>query len=157
MSPIQQGAGMTVTLQSTRFGTLEIDDAAVIEFPEGLIGLGGHRYTLVSHQPNSPFVWLQSIDDPELALPVTNPHLFFADFALAVPDDVAAHVGLDADTTVDVYVTVRTADDPADFAANLRAPIIVRDGRGHQVLNEAPGCELRAPLFRAGSAAASAA
>jgi len=148
---------MMVTLQSTRFGAVEIDEDSVIEFPDGLIGLGGHRYTLLTREPNSPFVWLHSLDDPALALPVTNPHLFFADFALVLDDDVATHVGIDADSAVDVYVTVRTADSPADFAANLRAPIIVRDGRGHQVLNEAPGCELRAPLFRADSAAASAA
>lgn len=148
---------MKVTMQSTRFGAVEIDESSVLEFPDGLIGLGGHRYTLLSHEPNSPFLWLQSLEDPDLALPVTNPHLFFGDFALVLADEVAAHVGLDAETTVDVYVTVRTADNPADFAANLRAPIIVRDGRGHQVLNEAPGCELRAPLFRADPAAASVA
>jgi flagellar assembly factor FliW len=148
---------MMVTLQSTRFGEVEIDADSIIEFADGLIGLGGHRYALLSPQPNSPFVWLHSLDDPGLALPVTNPHLFFADFALVLDDDVAARLGIDADTTVDVYVTVRTAESPAGFAANLRAPIIVRDGRGHQVLNQAPGCELRAPLFRADSAAASAA
>jgi flagellar assembly factor FliW len=152
-----QGAAMTVTFQSARFGAVEIEEDSIIEFPDGLIGLGGHRYTLLRRQENSPFLWLHSLDDAALALPVTNPHLFFADFALVLADDVAEHAGLDAETSVDVYVTVRTAENPADFAANLRAPIIVRDGRGHQVLNEAPGCELRAPLFRADSSAASAA
>lgn len=148
---------MTVTLQSTRFGAVEIDPDSIIEFPDGLIGLGGHRYALLSTQPNSPFVWLHSLEDPGLALPVTNPHLFFANFVLVLDDDVAEHVGMDATTTADVYVTVRTGENLADFAANLRAPIIVRDGRGYQVLNEAPDCELRAPLFRADAAAASAA
>ena len=148
---------MTITLQSTRFGAVEIAADSVIDFPDGLIGLGGNRYALLAAQPDSPFVWLHSLDDPSLALPVTNPHLFFADFALILGDEVAEHLGIDASSTVDVYVTVRTAENPADFAANLRAPIIVRDGRGHQVLNEAPGCELRAPLFRADAAAASAA
>ncbi len=148
---------MTVTLQSTRFGEVEIDADSVIEFADGLIGLGGRRFALLAPKPDSPFVWLHSLEDPGLALPVTNPHLFFADFALVLDDDVAERLGIDAGTTVDVYVTVRAAEDPADFAANLRAPIIVRDGRGHQVLNQAPGCELRAPLFRGGSATASAA
>ena len=148
---------MTITLQSTRFGDVEIDADSVIEFPDGLIGLGGHRYALLTTQPGSPFVWLHSLEDPGLALPVTNPHLFFAEFALVLDDDLAQQLEIDATSTVDVYVTVRTAENPADFAANLRAPIIVRDGRGHQVLNEAPGSELRAPLFRADSATASAA
>ena len=33
------------------------------------------------------------------------------------------------------------------ITANLKAPILVRSGRGYQVINQAPGCELRAPLF----------
>jgi flagellar assembly factor FliW len=36
---------------------------------------------------------------------------------------------------------------PADFSANLRAPIPVADGRGHQVINEASDARVRAPLF----------
>ncbi len=89
---------MMVTLQSTRFGEVEIDADSIIEFADGLIGLGGHRYALLSTQPDSPFVWLHSLEDPGLALPVTNPHLFFADFALVLDDDVAARLGIDADT-----------------------------------------------------------
>ena len=34
----------TLTFESSRFGTIEIAADAVIEFPSGLIGLGGSRY-----------------------------------------------------------------------------------------------------------------
>jgi flagellar assembly factor FliW len=44
-------------------------------------------------------------------------------------------------------VTVRTGSAPSDFSANLRAPILVADGRGHQVINEASDAPVRAPLF----------
>ena len=47
----------------------------------------------------------------------------------------------------DVWVTVRTGSAPSDFSANLRAPILVADGRGHQVINEASDAPVRAPLF----------
>ena len=46
-----------------------------------------------------------------------------------------------------VYVTIRAAEALEDFRANLKAPILVWEGRGHQVINQAPGAELRAPLF----------
>ena len=42
---------MPLTFDSSRFGTLEIDPDAVIEFPAGLIGLGGARYALVATDP----------------------------------------------------------------------------------------------------------
>jgi len=48
-----------------------------------------------------------------------------------------------------VYVTVRAAPALEDFTANLKAPILVSSGRAYQVINQAPGCELRTPLFAA--------
>ena len=139
---------MAVTLQSSRFGALEIPDEAVIEFPSGLIGLGGKRYALLARNEDSAFVWLHSVDDPELAVPVTNPFRFFASFEVELDDDEADRIGLpDADETA-VYVTVRAADALEDFSANLYAPILISDGRGHQVINQSADAPVRAPLFQ---------
>ena len=138
---------MALTIESSRFGRVEIEPTAVIEFPEGLIGLGGSRYTLLASGPDTPFLWLQSLDDPALALPVTNPHRFFADFAVEVVDEDAERLGLDAASAMDVYVTVTAAPVLEDFTANLKAPILVRAGQAWQVINQSPGSEVRVPLF----------
>jgi flagellar assembly factor FliW len=140
---------MPLTIESTRFGRVEIDAGSVVEFPDGLIGLSGSRYALLSGDADSPFLWLQSLSDPDLALPVTNPHRFFSGFSVELSDEDAERLGLDSEREVDVYVTVRAAEALEDFMANLKAPILVWDGHGHQVINQAPGCELRAPLFAA--------
>jgi flagellar assembly factor FliW len=136
-----------ITIESSRFGRVEIDPSTVIEFPEGLIGLGGSRYTLLARDAGTPFLWLQSLDDPALALPVTNPHLFFAGYDVKLNDDDVERLGLDEHTAVDVYVTVKAGEALEDFTANQRAPILVWGGQGYQIINQAPGCELRAPLF----------
>jgi len=143
----------TLTFDSARFGTLEIAAEAVIEFPSGLIGLGGSRYALVSADADGAFHWLHSLEDPALALPVTNPWLFFADYEVELSDADTARVGSERP---DVWVTVRTGSSPQDFSANLRAPIVIADGRGHQVINEASDAPVRAPLF-AGDAVEAAA
>ena len=41
---------MSLTVESTRFGTLEIEPEAVLSFPRGLIGLGGSRYALLDNR-----------------------------------------------------------------------------------------------------------
>jgi flagellar assembly factor FliW len=139
---------MAVTLQSSRFGALEIPDEAVIEFPSGLIGLGGTRYALLARNEDSAFVWLHSLDDADLAVPVTNPFRFFASFEVELDDDEADRIGLsDADDTA-VYVTVRAADALEDFSANLYAPILISGGLGHQVINQSADAPVRAPLFQ---------
>lgn len=134
----------TLTFESSRFGTVEIAAEAVIEFPSGLIGLGGSRFALVSADAGGAFHWLHSLEDAALALPVTNPWLFFADYAVELSDADTERVGA---PDPDVWVTVRTGASPQDFSANLRAPILVADGRGHQVINEASDAPVRAPLF----------
>jgi flagellar assembly factor FliW len=147
----------SLTIESSRFGQLEVDPTSVLEFPEGLIGLAGSRYAMIADDPDAPFLWLQSLDDPSLALPVTNPHRFFADFAVEVIDEDVERLGLEGSSAMDVYVTVRAAQAPEDFTANLKAPILVRAGQAWQVINQAPGCELRVPLFPRGEADGAAA
>jgi flagellar assembly factor FliW len=139
---------MTVTtLHSTRFGRLEVPTEAVIEFPNGLIGLGGSRWALLARNEDSAFIWLHSIDDPELAIPVTNPWRFFEDFEVELSDEEAARIGIDDAEQTSVYVTVRAAESLEDFTANLRAPILIANGMGHQVINTAGDLPLKAPLF----------
>ena len=138
---------MGLVIESTRFGRVEVDPEKVIAFPDGLIGLGATQFTLLERETGSPLRWLHGVDDPSLALPVANPHQFFADFSVELTDDDAERCALDESTLVDVYVTVRTASALTDFMANLKAPILIWAGRGYQVINQAPGCELRAPLF----------
>src|SRR3954468_23226924 len=128
----------TITLESTRFGSVEIPPEAVVEFPNGLIGLGGHRYALLARDEDATFVWLHSMDDPDLALPLTNPWRFFTSFEVELADDEADRMGVDDDEETAVYVTVRAAESLEDFSANLRAPILIANGRGHQVINQAP-------------------
>lgn len=140
---------MPITLESSRFGTVEIAPDSVVEFPDGLIGLGGSRYALLSTDADSPFLWLHSLEDPTIALPVTNPHRFFSDFAVELNDEDAARLGFDDDGAVDVYVTVRAAPALEDVTVNLKAPILIRGGRAHQVINQAQGANLRAQLFPA--------
>jgi flagellar assembly factor FliW len=140
-----------LTIESSRFGTLEIEASRVIEFPVGLIGLGGRRWAIVGDE--GPFQWLHSVDDGSLALPVANPWHFFAGYEVALSDEDTARVGGDEHA---VWVTVRAGGELADFSANLRAPIIVSGGRGHQVINQAPDAPVRAPLFAAPTEAAAA-
>jgi flagellar assembly factor FliW len=143
---------MPVNIESTRFGAIAVPDEAVLDFPNGLIGLGGTRYTLIAREESAPFLWLHSLDDPSLAIPVTNPWFFFSSYEVEVSDSEAERIGVTDPSQADVYVTVRAGEAIEDFRANLRAPILVAGGRGHQVINEASGTSVRAPLFEEVSA-----
>jgi flagellar assembly factor FliW len=138
---------MPITIDSTRFGSLEVPDEAVVEFPNGLIGLGGTRYALLARDESAPFLWLHSVEDGSLAIPVTSPWNFFSSFEVEISDSEAQRIGVTDPAEAEVLVTVRAGESLGDFRANLRAPILVSAGRGFQVINEAPGTSVRAPLF----------
>jgi flagellar assembly factor FliW len=144
----------TVTVESARFGSLEVEAGAIIEFPAGLIGLGGRRWAVVTKDETSAFSWLHSLEDPALALPVTNPWAFFADYEVELSDADSERFPSDE---LAVWVTVRAGAELADFSANLRAPILISNGQGFQVINEAPNAPVRAALFLESDAKATAA
>ena len=144
---------LTLTIESSRFGKLEIASEDVIEFPDGLIGLGGRRYAIVTPKAEGAFSWLHSIDDPSLALPVANPWHFFARLhGRAVRPGVRADHGRPGGHR-------RVGDGPRRHRARrlLREPAGADPRQptapGHQVINESAAAPVRAPLFPALAAA----
>ncbi|HME03755.1 MAG TPA: flagellar assembly protein FliW [Solirubrobacteraceae bacterium] len=134
-------------IESSRFGPLQVEPEDVIDFPHGLIGLAGRKFTLLDRNPGSGFLWLHSLEDPALALPVVDPRQFFTPFPLVLSDEDRDRIGAPDPAAARLYVTVRAAPDPAEIVVNLRAPIVIWERRGHQILNNAPEAELEARLF----------
>jgi flagellar assembly factor FliW len=138
---------MSVTFQSIRFGAVEIEAEDVIEFPFGLIGLGGLRHALIDRNPGTGFRWLHAVDNPALALPVVSPYQFFSSFSLRIAAEDRERTGIQDAAAAQLYVTVRATPNPLDITANLRAPLLIQDGRGYQVINTDEDATLQAPLF----------
>jgi flagellar assembly factor FliW len=138
---------VSVTFESARFGTVEVEEQDILEFPLGLIGLGGMLYALIDRNPGTGFLWLHAVDDPALALPVVDPLQFFSDFVLRIATEDRELIGVEDPTAARVLVTVRATPDPLDITANLRAPLVIEEGRGYQVINTHEQAPLQAPLF----------
>lgn len=143
-----------LTIPSTRFGSLQVAEEAVIAFPCGLIGLPGHRFARVAPDLDSPFGWLHSVEHARIAIPVTDPRRWFRDVTLALSEGDAARVGSTGGASAEILVTVRVDGKAATLVANLRAPIVIHRAIGHQVINHARGASLQAVLPTTSRAAA---
>ena len=69
----------------TRVGVNEVDikDEKIIRFINGILGFEDHKkYILLDHPGTDVIKWLQSIEDPNITLPVVNPGYFFKTIAL---------------------------------------------------------------------------
>jgi flagellar assembly factor FliW len=136
-------------IESTRFGTVEVRDDAVLTFPDALPGLPDHEWALIAANGDSPFLWLHSVETPSLAVPVTNPWQFFGDYEVRVPDEDASRLGLDTADDALILCVVKACERLADFTINLAGPLIVHKQTrvARQIINDAGGYAVRHPLF----------
>lgn len=113
-------------VETTRFGTLEVDDSTLITMPSGPIGFECYRqFCLIESHTKANFRWLQSVDEPGLAFVVIDPSEFFADYEIELSDLDVDRLQLtdEEDALVLTILTIR--NDGQDISANLAAPIVV--------------------------------
>ncbi len=117
----------TIQLSTSRFGTIEVDNQNIIEFVSPILGFEQFKtFVLLDHAENSPFKWLQSTENEDLAFVVTNPKFFGIPYEFALPDDAVAKLSIQTADDVIVFTIVNIPQsNPALMTANLLAPIVI--------------------------------
>src|SRR6185503_19393487 len=99
--------GRLMKITTTRFGSLAIEDADVLTFVDGLIGMEDcRRWVLLADAENSALGWLQSLDRPEVALGVVSPRRFVPDYKVRVARRDLAPIGLEKPNDAQVLVII---------------------------------------------------
>ncbi len=132
---------MTSIKVATRFGELEVNPSQMIVFPHGVPGFEQSTRWMLFHEideqgnwANGMVVYLQSLDDGDVALPLTDPTLFGFNYELSLSDDEVAELKLEEPGDVMVLTTLSvrasaensgTRPGIADMYANIAAPILI--------------------------------
>ena len=113
-----------VHIGSRRFGAFDVPCDRILEFPHGMIGFPGtRRYVILDHRPGSPFKWMLSIDDPEIAFAVADPCELVQGYE--PPLELAARLLSTDPSDVALFVVVTIPPDPSQMTVNLMAPVVV--------------------------------
>jgi flagellar assembly factor FliW len=114
-------------IETLRFGNIAVLEDKVITFPRGILGFAKNkRYILFPHGEDSPFFWLQSIEDGDLAFVVMNPRLVKADYSLDVDESVMKEIEAKQETDLEVVCIVTIPrNNPNGMTINLLGPIII--------------------------------
>lgn len=143
---------MAMTLDGTRFGSIQYTEKDVMVLPAGLVGFGFlHSFLMVPHRQGSPFRWLQSVDDPAIAFLVTNPWDYEETYHPEISDEDTETLGLAGADDFCIWTTVNLRDrDLGKMTLNLAAPIIVNTEKrvGKQVVLEGQAYNMRHRVFR---------
>ncbi|MBI5590645.1 MAG: flagellar assembly protein FliW [Deltaproteobacteria bacterium] len=142
-----------LTVSTTRFGDILIEEDRVIHFPEGLLGFPDQKaFIIQQHKPGSFFYWLQSINLPYLAFVIINPFLGEKDYLKELPpSDQLYFNGIeDGHTLALALVTIKPESVPP-LTMNLVGPVIINlENRiGRQVVLSTTRFSCRHPLVLA--------
>ncbi len=122
-------------IRTTRFGPVEFRPEDVILFEEGLLGLAECReWVLLADVQNDAVAWMQSLDQPEVALAVVSPRRFVPAFQMRVASRELQPLELDGTASAQVLVIVSKTDRLVTL--NLKAPLVINLSRriGRQVI-----------------------
>lgn len=148
-------------VSSTRFGTFEADDSTILHFKGGIPGFEGlEDYLLVFCEQTVPINWLQSLQDPDLSLPVLDPFLVMPDYKVDVDDSMLFELEIEDVKKLLVYCVCVIPNSLKKCTINLAAPIIINTSNNYakQIALESPiENALRYPAYEALRAQVSAA
>lgn len=137
-------------LVNTRhFGEIDLDESKIIVFRDGILGFEDYKkYTLLYDDEDGErpdISWLQSLEEPTLAIPVISPLLVKSDYNPVVEDELLKPLGDINEDNIVVLTSITVPTDIEKISTNLRAPFIINsDARtGAQIIVENQDYEVK--------------
>ncbi len=127
-----------ISITTSRFGTLGVDERKIITFHEGLLGFPSLKRYLLLDYKDTELKWLQSVDDPDIAFIVTPPQKFIKEFAVEIGGTTRGALRLEEDDDLALLVILRVEND--EVIANLEGPLAINSKLmiGVQAVAESP-------------------
>lgn len=112
-----------IKFETSRFGSLEVSEGKVINFPSGILGFPEiKRFTLIEHK-DSPLKWLHAIDDPDIAFIVASPDAIVDSYNIDLDRATRSCLKIDNDDDLAVLVIMRVEGE--DVMVNFQGPILI--------------------------------
>ncbi len=139
-----------LTVRTSNFGEIEVPIENIIHFEEGIPGFPQvHKFAILQLEHVKPFQYLQSLEDPPIALLVVNPFLVNPSYQFEIGDAEMGDLKTDKPEEVTVFAVATIPEDPSGATLNLMAPILINQKHrcGKQVILLDSKYSVRHPLF----------
>ncbi len=93
--------------------------------------------------------WLQSLEEPSLALPVIKPWLVKEDYNPTVEDELLASLGELTEENLVILLTMTVPEDTKQMSVNLKAPVVINADtrKGIQIIAENQDYEVKYKVY----------
>lgn len=136
-------------VKTKHFGEIDLDESKIIHFEDGILGFDDYKkYAILynNEEGERPDIsWLQSIDEPALAIPVISPFLVMEEYNPEVEDELLKPLGSMSGDNIIVLVSVTVPSDITKLSANMKAPFIINaeTRKGIQIVVENADYEIK--------------
>lgn len=119
-----------VEIDTKAFGKIVIEDERIISFEHGILGFPDLKnFTLIydiDKGDEATIKWLQSIEEPNFAMPVMNPDLVVPGYTPVFNRELLTPLGDNLESeNILMFVTVTVPKDITKTSVNLKAPVII--------------------------------
>ncbi len=142
----------SMTVRTVNFGEIEVPEEKILRFDEGIPGFPHIRqFAMLEFENLRPFSYLQSLEDPPIALLVVNPFLFHPSYQFELGETDAGSLQAQKLDDVSVFVVATIPENPSAATINLMAPVLINEKNrcGRQVILLDSHYSVRHPLFAA--------
>ncbi len=135
------------------FGEVEIEDSKIITFENGIVGFPDmKRFALVHDEEkgvDAGIRYLQSMEEPEFAMPVMDPLRVVPDYNPEIEDELLNPLGDINPDNLLVLVTVSVPKEITKISINLQAPIIINaeERKAAQIIVEGSEYKIKYPIY----------
>lgn len=113
-------------IKTGRFGQLSVGDDETISIPQGILGFPEyHKFCLVDPGDETLILWLQSIENPEIAFAVLEPKIFKPDYTVRLSAAELRELKLANINQSAVLAILTIPTDISKMSANLKAPLVI--------------------------------
>ncbi len=144
-----EGKAEHMLIKTKHFGEIDLDENKVIHFSDGILGFENYKnYTLLydnEGEDRPDISWLQSLEEPALAIPVISPFVLKEDYNPEVEDELLKPLGNLNNENIVVLVSITVPSDITRMSANLKAPFIMNADtrKGCQIIVENSDYEIQ--------------
>ncbi len=120
------GKGVFMRIETKYLGEVQIEESKLIHFKSGLPGFNDEtKFVILDIPGNELMQILQSIQTPDLAFIVTNPHYYYKDYIFKLDEHIIETLNIQEEEDL-VILTIMTVQDPVHCSTiNLQAPLII--------------------------------
>jgi flagellar assembly factor FliW len=142
-NPQTTSSGPTViSIETRNFGSIEVRSDQIITLDPGLLGFTQyHRFVIIEHHQEAPFLWLQCLDKADLAFVVIDPRFLLPDYHPGPLAQILRDMAGEGPEDIKVLVILTIPPGkPQDMTANLMGPVVInlKTRQGRQVIVDDP-------------------